>query len=91
MTRKFVYFVTTFSKNHRGIETTHPDFGGRARHGADFIKSPPPSDVDPNGHGTVCAGIAMANTYGLAKKATAIAVRVLSKSGEGSIRYYNAY
>ena len=35
--------------------------------------------TDEDGHGTAVAGIAMSKTYGVAKKATAIAVRVIEK------------
>ena len=70
-----------------GIQTTHPDFGGRAKYGADCYASlqcPPTDAGDPNGHGTHVASTATGVTYGIAKKATAIAVRVLSAGGSGS-------
>lgn len=66
-----------------GIETTHPDFGGRAIWGVDFIDNPSP-ETDLNGHGTHVAGTVMSNTWGLAKRATSIAVRVLDQNGSGS-------
>lgn len=66
-----------------GIEIKHENFGGRAIWGIDYIDNPPRED-DPNGHGTHCAGTIMSNTWGLAKKGTAIAVRVLDQNGSGS-------
>ncbi|CAI8014581.1 Cuticle-degrading protease [Geodia barretti] len=72
-----VYIIDT------GIYTQHPDFGGRAIWGADFVDSPSPG-TDLNGHGTHVAGTVMSNTWGLAKRATSIAVRVLDAGGSGS-------
>lgn len=69
-----------------GIETTHSDFSGRAEWGNDFVDSYSPG-TDLHGHGTHCAGTVMADTWGLAKKATAIAVRVLDEYGYGYVRY----
>ncbi len=39
-----------------GIDATHPRFEGRADRGVDFVDNPPPSNGDPNGHGTHVAG-----------------------------------
>lgn len=66
-----------------GIRTTHNDFDGRAIHG---FTAPDISDgdADLNGHGTHCAGTVMGKTYGVAKEATAIAVKVLDGQGIGS-------
>ncbi|XP_065888962.1 uncharacterized protein [Dysidea avara] len=64
-----------------GIEVDHPEFSGRAEWGADFIDG---SNQDGNGHGTHVAGTVIGDNYGLARKATAIAVRVLNNSGSGS-------
>ncbi|KAL5502346.1 hypothetical protein EMCRGX_G009101 [Ephydatia muelleri] len=110
-----VYIIDT------GIQTSHPDFGGRAIWGIDFVNDPSPM-ADQNGHGTHVAGVftlmpltqlvpcsdvlvamislfyayvrtvqvvalrwtVMSNTYGVAKKATAIAVRVLDENGSGT-------
>ncbi|KAL5502356.1 hypothetical protein EMCRGX_G009111 [Ephydatia muelleri] len=72
-----VYIIDT------GIQTSHPDFGGRAIWGRDFVDDPSPM-ADQNGHGTHVAGTVMSNTYGVAKKATAIAVRVLDENGSGT-------
>jgi cerevisin/serine protease len=67
-----------------GIYTEHSDFGGRASWGTDTVDNPSPK-TDGNGHGTHVAGTVMSSTYGLAKKATAIAVKVLGASGSGTI------
>jgi len=66
-----------------GILTTHVDFGGRASVGANFI--PSESNQDLNGHGTHCAGTVGGNTYGIAKKCTLIAVKVLDRNGSGTV------
>ncbi|KAG6871812.1 hypothetical protein C0995_016236, partial [Termitomyces sp. Mi166 len=57
------------------------EFGGRARWGATFGGYP---DVDDNGHGTHCAGTAASTTYGVAKQANIIAVKVLDHTGHGN-------
>ncbi|KAG6872006.1 hypothetical protein C0995_013988 [Termitomyces sp. Mi166 len=56
-----------------GVYVNHTDFGGRARWGKTFGKYP---DIDDNGHGTHSAG----TTYGVAKHANIIAVKVLDKN-----------
>lgn len=43
------------------------------------------TDRDGNGHGTHCTGTVISNKYGVAKKAEAVAVKVLSDSGSGSM------
>ncbi|NHA01717.1 S8 family peptidase [Nocardioides sp. W3-2-3] len=71
-----VYVVDT------GIYTRHPDFGGRAVPGWDYVdKDSTPQDC--NGHGTHVAGTASAGRYGVAKRARLIAVRVLGCDGAG--------
>jgi len=70
-----VYVIDT------GIYTAHSDFGGRAVWGTNTVDS---SRNDGNGHGTHCAGTIGGRTYGLAKGATLVAVKVLSDSGSGS-------
>jgi cerevisin len=71
-----VYVIDT------GINISHNDFEGRAVWGKTIPKGL--SDKDENGHGTHCAGTVGGKTYGVAKKATLIAVRVLNKKGSGS-------
>ncbi|CDO71600.1 hypothetical protein BN946_scf184911.g70 [Trametes cinnabarina] len=71
-----IYIVDT------GIYTAHSEFGGRARWGATFGGY---ANADGNGHGTHVSGTAAGTTYGVAKKANLIAVKVLSDQGSGSV------
>ena len=71
-----VYVIDT------GINIKHKDFGGRAVWGKTIPLDD--EDIDGNGHGTHCAGIIGSKTYGVAKKAKLVAVKVLSTSGFGS-------
>jgi subtilisin family serine protease len=64
-----------------GIETTHPDFGGRAYFG---INTAGGTNTDCNGHGTHVAGTVAGTKWGIAKKATLWAVKVLGCDGSGS-------
>lgn len=73
----FVYIVDT------GIYLEHNDFERRAIWGFDAVDDPSP-ETDLNGHGTHCAGTVMSKTYGIAKKAIAVAVRVLGADGSGT-------
>jgi len=65
-----------------GIRTTHHDFGGRAKWGKTTV--PGSSDTDKAGHGTHVAGTIGGTKYGMAKKCTLIAVKVLGDNGSGS-------
>ena len=58
------------------IDTTHPDFEGRARIGASFASG-------ANGHGTHVAGLIGSRTYGVMKEAQLVGVSVLDGSGTG--------
>lgn len=71
-----VYIIDT------GINVDHEDFEGRAKWG----KTIPlfDLDIDGNGHGTHCAGTIGSKTFGVAKKANLIAVKVLRTSGFGT-------
>jgi subtilisin family serine protease len=64
-----------------GININHEDFGGRAIWGANFADS---KNTDCNGHGTHVAGTMGSATYGVAKKTTLFAVKVLDCSGSGT-------
>lgn len=70
-----VYVIDT------GIRFSHNDFGGRAVSGYDAIDGG--SADDCHGHGTHVAGSAGGTTYGVAKGATLVAVRVLDCNGSG--------
>lgn len=64
-----------------GIRFTHSEFGGRASSGVDEVDGG--SADDCNGHGTHVAGTAAGATYGVAKAASIVAVRVLDCNGMG--------
>jgi PKD repeat protein len=66
-----------------GIRASHGDFGGRASIGADFVGDGRNGN-DCNGHGTHVSGTVAGTTWGVAKDARIIAVRVLNCSGSGT-------
>ncbi|WP_406472081.1 S8 family peptidase [Streptomyces sp. NBC_01615] len=66
-----------------GVRITHSDFGGRASYGYDAIDNDNTAQ-DGNGHGTHVAGTVAGSSYGVAKKAKIVAVRVLDNSGSGT-------
>ncbi len=66
-----------------GVLLTHQDFQGRAHSGFDFVDRDS-NATDCNGHGTHVAGTIGSATYGVAKAAQLIAVRVLDCNGSGS-------
>lgn len=71
-----VYVIDT------GINVLHEDFEGRASWGKTI---PQDEDEDGNGHGTHCAGTIASRTYGVAKNANVIAVKVLGSNGSGTM------
>ncbi|KFY39745.1 hypothetical protein V495_05756 [Pseudogymnoascus sp. VKM F-4514 (FW-929)] len=71
-----VYVVDT------GIYIEHDEFEGRATWGKNFIEGSP--DTDENGHGTHCAGTIGGASFGVASKASLVAVKVLDGDGSGS-------
>lgn len=64
-----VYVIDT------GVRTSHRDFGGRARHGWDFVQDDRTAR-DGNGHGTHVAGVIAGKSHGVAKRAGIVSVRV---------------
>ena len=66
-----------------GIRTDHQEFGGRAAAGRDFVTAGG-SSQDCHGHGTHVAGTVGGATYGVAKGARLVAVRVLDCAGNGT-------
>ncbi|MEX2551919.1 MAG: S8 family serine peptidase [Actinomycetota bacterium] len=72
-----VYVIDT------GIRVTHQQFGGRASIGTDKINDGQNGN-DCSGHGTHVAGTIGSSTYGVAKGASLVAVRVLNCQGSGS-------
>ena len=65
-----------------GVLSAHAEFGGRVASGWTAI-SDGLGTGDCNGHGTHVAGTVAGKTYGVAKAATVIPVRVLDCSGSG--------
>ncbi len=67
-----------------GTRGTHQDFGGRVTSGWSGTGEPGNGDTDCHGHGTHVAGTVAGATYGVAKNATIVPIRVLSCSGSGA-------
>ncbi|MFD3870912.1 S8 family peptidase [Streptomyces sp. NPDC058623] len=66
-----------------GIERGHEEFGGRASSGFDAIDDGREGE-DCQGHGTHVAGTVAGRTYGVAKEAGLVSVRVLRCDGTGT-------
>jgi len=66
-----------------GVRPSHNDFGGRVISGYTAINDGRGSN-DCNGHGTHVAGTVAGNTWGVAKAATIVPIRVLGCNGSGS-------
>jgi subtilisin family serine protease len=66
-----------------GVNISHTEFEGRATLGPKFVTSDKPvSDEDKYGHGTHCAGTIAGKTYGVAKKASIVGVKVFNDDPE---------
>jgi subtilisin family serine protease len=65
-----------------GILASHTDFGGRVAAGWTAVADGN-GTTDCNGHGTHVAGTVAGTTYGVAKSATLVPVRVLDCAGSG--------
>lgn len=72
-----VYVIDT------GINASHTDFSGRVGAGYDYVDGDSNPD-DCHGHGTHVSGTIGGTTYGVAKKVTLHAVRVLDCNGSGT-------
>ncbi|AET38535.1 proteinase B Ecym_3018 [Eremothecium cymbalariae DBVPG len=66
-----------------GINIDHVEFEGRAQWGKTIPSND--ADYDGNGHGTHCAGTIASKTYGVAKNAKVVAVKVLRTNGTGTM------
>jgi cerevisin len=66
-----------------GVNIEHTEFEGRAVWGQTIPEGD--EDVDGNGHGSHVAGTIAGKTYGVAKKAKVVAVKVLRSNGSGSM------
>lgn len=64
-----------------GIQTSHPEFGGRAKNVYDAFGK---DGSDCKGHGTKVAGIIGGKTWGVAKKVSLMGVKVLDCYGKGT-------
>ncbi|MBB6416581.1 S8 family peptidase [Streptomyces sp. AK010] len=72
-----VYVIDT------GVRITHQQISGRASHGYDAVDGDNNAS-DGNGHGTHVATTIAGTTYGVAKQAKIVGVRVLNNSGSGT-------
>ncbi|KAI9315010.1 peptidase S8/S53 domain-containing protein [Dichotomocladium elegans] len=72
-----VYVIDT------GVNIDHVDFEGRAVWGQTVPSGD--ADEDGNGHGSHCAGTIAGKKYGVAKKASPVAVKVLRSNGSGTM------
>jgi subtilisin family serine protease len=66
-----------------GIEYDHAEFEGRATYGFDAIGDGQ-RGLDCNGHGTHVSGTVAGKTYGVAREANLVSVRVLDCEGTGT-------
>ncbi|MGW7461360.1 S8 family peptidase [Streptomyces sp. NPDC054797] len=67
-----------------GIDYQHTEFGGRATFGYDAVGDGRDGQ-DCQGHGTHVAGTVAGATYGVARKANLVSVRVLGCDGKGTL------
>ncbi|KAI8896175.1 peptidase S8/S53 domain-containing protein [Globomyces pollinis-pini] len=73
-----VYVIDT------GLKADHPEFEGRAVNGPGFVHGViTETSPDDNGHGTHCAGTIASKTYGVAKKAKVVSLKVFDRTGGG--------
>ncbi|KAF9283571.1 hypothetical protein BGZ68_005258 [Mortierella alpina] len=73
-----VYVVDT------GVDDSHPDLKGRVLQGISFIQHEKDSK-DLHGHGTHVAGTIGGTAHGVAKYVSIVPVKVLDRSGSGSL------
>ena len=73
-----VYVIDT------GVNDKHVDFEGRVSQGPGFANGvSTPNSPDTNGHGTHVSGTIASKTYGVAKKAQVVVLKVFDESGGG--------
>lgn len=66
-----------------GCYVQHPEFGGRARWGT--VVTEGATEADVWGHGTHTSGIVASHTFGVANKASIVAVKCFNDQGTGSV------
>jgi len=66
-----------------GVNIDHVELEGRAKWGKTIPLND--QDVDANGHGSHVAGTVGSRAYGIAKKVSIVAVKVLGSNGSGSM------
>ncbi|XP_054754061.1 aqualysin-1-like [Lytechinus pictus] len=66
-----------------GARETHEEFGGRLRHGGDYVGDEWNS-IDCHGHGTHCAGTAAGGIHGIARKADIVSIRMFNCAGSST-------
>ncbi|TVY45862.1 Subtilisin-like protease [Lachnellula occidentalis] len=84
--RSYVYDTTAGNGStvyvvDSGVYTLHEEFGDRASMGVNFVTGS--NDIDECGHGTHCAATIAGSTYGVAKSAKIVGVKVLDSRGIG--------
>jgi subtilisin family serine protease len=67
-----------------GINQHHVEFEGRAFRGPKFVTGFPTVDEDVLGHGTHVSGTIAGKTFGVAKKATIVGIKVFNDADEDS-------
>lgn len=68
-----------------GVNIDHEEFEGRVRVGYDFVRYTEDGTPDCTGHGTHIAGLIAGKTYGVAKKASIVSLRVYDCSNRASV------
>lgn len=68
-----------------GVNIDHEEFEGRVRVGYDFVRYTEAGTPDCTGHGTHLAGLIAGKTYGVAKKASIVSLRVYDCSNRASV------
>jgi len=70
-----------------GVDAAHNEFGGRVIAGVDYVGDGAAAASDCHGHGTHVAGTAAGATYGIARSATIVPVRVIACGGYGYLSW----
>lgn len=85
------YSVTTGAEDvliyliDSGVNIDHDEFEGRVKIGYDFVRYTESDTPDCTGHGTHTAGLIAGKTFGVAKKATIVSLRVYGCSNRASV------